>query len=97
MRIAIVGGGCSGLLVAVNLLRNEFRGPLVVVEPRAELGRVVDLPFNLPVSCTQTIQMAGDPDRVNLAVAHQRRRLRTIAVPTTNGMRVEIHIVPLLP
>ena len=38
MRIAIVGGGCSGLLVAVNLLRNGFRDRLVVVEPRAELG-----------------------------------------------------------
>ena len=41
--------------------------------------------------------MAGDPDRVNFAVAHQRRGFRTIAVPTTNGMRIEIHVVRLLP
>jgi uncharacterized NAD(P)/FAD-binding protein YdhS len=37
--IAIVGGGCSGLLVAVQLLRNGFRDSITIVEPRAELGR----------------------------------------------------------
>jgi uncharacterized NAD(P)/FAD-binding protein YdhS len=36
--IAIVGGGCSGLLVAVQLLRNGFRGSLAVIEPRERLG-----------------------------------------------------------
>src|SRR5437899_2934642 len=36
---AIVGGGCSGLLVAVQLLRKGFTGRVVIVEPRAELGR----------------------------------------------------------
>src|SRR5262249_10895264 len=39
MRVAIVGGGCSGLLVAVNLLRNGFRDSLTIIEPRAELGQ----------------------------------------------------------
>ncbi len=38
MRIVIVGGGCSGLLVAVHLLRNGFRDPIAIFEPRAALG-----------------------------------------------------------
>src|SRR3954469_25208114 len=37
--VAIVGGGCSGLLVAVHLLRNGFTGGITIIEPRAELGR----------------------------------------------------------
>lgn len=37
--IAIVGGGCSGLLVAVQLRRQGFGGAVVVVEPHGELGR----------------------------------------------------------
>jgi uncharacterized NAD(P)/FAD-binding protein YdhS len=36
--IAIVGGGCSGLLVAVNLFRNGFQGRVTVIEPRSRLG-----------------------------------------------------------
>ena len=39
MRIVIVGGGCSGMLVAFQLLRKGFRDSLTIVEPRAELGR----------------------------------------------------------
>src|SRR5436309_1707066 len=37
--ISIIGGGCSGLLTAVQLLRHGFDGPVTIVEPRAELGR----------------------------------------------------------
>jgi uncharacterized NAD(P)/FAD-binding protein YdhS len=37
--IVIVGGGCSGTLVAAQLLRHGFRGSLAVVESRRELGR----------------------------------------------------------
>jgi uncharacterized NAD(P)/FAD-binding protein YdhS len=37
--IAIVGGGCSGTLVATQLFRHGFRGRLAVVESRSELGR----------------------------------------------------------
>src|SRR5947209_14128853 len=37
--IAIVGGGCSGLLVAVQLHRQGYEGQITIVEPRAELGR----------------------------------------------------------
>ncbi len=36
--IAIVGGGCSGLLVAVNLFRQGFQGRVTVIEPRSRLG-----------------------------------------------------------
>jgi uncharacterized NAD(P)/FAD-binding protein YdhS len=36
--VAIVGGGCSGLLVAVHLFRNGYSGRVTVVEPRARLG-----------------------------------------------------------
>jgi uncharacterized NAD(P)/FAD-binding protein YdhS len=37
--VVIVGGGCSGVLVAAHLLRKGYRDPLTIVEPRAELGR----------------------------------------------------------
>jgi uncharacterized NAD(P)/FAD-binding protein YdhS len=36
--IAIVGGGCSGALVAVQLLRNGFPGSVSVIETRPRLG-----------------------------------------------------------
>jgi uncharacterized NAD(P)/FAD-binding protein YdhS len=37
--IAIVGGGCSGLLVAVQLLKLRYRGRITIIEPRSKLGR----------------------------------------------------------
>lgn len=37
--IAIVGGGCSGVLVAAQLFRQAFGGSVTIVEPRAALGR----------------------------------------------------------
>ncbi len=37
--VAIVGGGCSGLLVAAQMLRQGFRGEVTIIEPRADLGR----------------------------------------------------------
>lgn len=37
--VAIVGGGCSGLLVAVQLLRKGYTRGITIIEPRAELGR----------------------------------------------------------
>ena len=37
--IAIVGGGCSGLLVAVQLLKLRYRGRITIIEPRPKLGR----------------------------------------------------------
>ncbi|MGA7237056.1 MAG: FAD/NAD(P)-binding protein [Bryobacteraceae bacterium] len=37
--IAIVGGGCSGLLVAVQLLKLRYRGRITIIEPKSKLGR----------------------------------------------------------
>ena len=37
--VAIIGGGCSGVLVAARLLRGGFEGSVVIVEERSELGR----------------------------------------------------------
>jgi len=37
--VAIVGGGCSGLLVAAQLFRQGFGGSVAIVEPRSALGR----------------------------------------------------------
>lgn len=34
-----MGGGCSGALVAVQLLRHRFSGSLTIIEPRAQLAR----------------------------------------------------------
>ena len=39
MRIAIIGGGCSGLLVAFHLLRDGDQHSVSIIEPRAELGQ----------------------------------------------------------
>src|SRR5271154_5056393 len=36
--VAIVGGGCSGLLVAVHLASQGFAGRITVIEPRERLG-----------------------------------------------------------
>lgn len=36
--VAIVGGGYSGTVLALHLLRNLSRGHIVVIEPRTELG-----------------------------------------------------------
>ena len=44
--IAIVGGGCSGVLVAANVLLRHPHAELVIVEPRAVLGRP-DAPVTL--------------------------------------------------
>ena len=37
--VAIVGGGCSGLPVAAQILRQGFRGAVTMIEPRADRGR----------------------------------------------------------
>jgi len=39
MRIAIVGGGASGLLTAVQLVRHGFKGRITILDPHPELGR----------------------------------------------------------
>ncbi|HSM76946.1 MAG TPA: FAD/NAD(P)-binding protein, partial [Bryobacteraceae bacterium] len=37
--IAIIGGGCSGVLAAISLLREAPDEDLIVIEPREDLGR----------------------------------------------------------
>jgi uncharacterized NAD(P)/FAD-binding protein YdhS len=62
--ISIVGGGCSGLLTAVQLLRHGFCEPITIIEPRAQLGRGLaysttfdDHLLNVPAG-----KMSGLPD-----------------------------------
>jgi uncharacterized NAD(P)/FAD-binding protein YdhS len=38
-RVAIIGGGCSGTLVAAQLLRHGYLGEIIFIEPRTQLGR----------------------------------------------------------
>ena len=64
--VAVVGGGCSGLLVAVQLLRNGFRGSIVIIEPRERLGTglAYSTPFDqhlLNVPAGKISALAGEP------------------------------------
>jgi len=64
-RIAIIGGGCSGVLVAVQLLRNGFEGPIDVVEPRQELGRglAYSTPYDQHLLNVPADRMSALPER----------------------------------
>ena len=68
MRIAIVGGGASGTLVAANLLRSTDRTiDVVVYDEREALGRGVaysttDPNHLLNVRAKQMSAIVGDPD-----------------------------------
>ena len=63
--IAIVGGGCSGALIAVQLLRNGFQRRVTIIEPRARLG--LGLAYSTPFDQHLLNVPAGDmtalPDR----------------------------------
>ena len=65
--IAIVGGGCSGVLVAVQLLKNGYRGRVTIIEPRSKLGRglAYSTPFdehllNVPAGKMSALPQAPD-------------------------------------
>ncbi|MGA2049496.1 MAG: FAD/NAD(P)-binding protein, partial [Terracidiphilus sp.] len=62
--LVIVGGGCSGLLVAVQLLRRGFRGTLTIVEPRRNLGRglAYSTPFEEQLLNVPAGKMSALPD-----------------------------------
>ncbi len=62
--LVIVGGGCSGLLVAVQLLRRGFRGTLTIVEPRRNLGRglAYSTPFEEHLLNVPAGKMSALPD-----------------------------------
>jgi uncharacterized NAD(P)/FAD-binding protein YdhS len=64
--IAIVGGGCSGLLVAAQLFRQGFPGNITIIEPRAALGRglAYSTPFDehlLNVPAGKMSALPGEP------------------------------------
>lgn len=65
--ILIIGGGLSGTMLAVQLLRQPGRRTIVIVEPRAELGRgeaysAVELGHTLNGNAAR---MSVDPDNPN--------------------------------
>ena len=63
-QIAIVGGGCSGLLVAVQLLRQGCRDSIAVLETRSRLGRglAYSTSFDEHLLNVPTAKMSGLPD-----------------------------------
>jgi cation diffusion facilitator CzcD-associated flavoprotein CzcO len=50
--IAIVGGGCSGVLVAVQLLRIAFRAGLRSSNPKVSWAGVWHTPHHLNSTCS---------------------------------------------
>jgi len=62
--VAIVGGGCSGLLVAAQLLKQGYGGAIAIVEPRAALGRglAYSTPFGEHVLNVPAGKMSAFPD-----------------------------------
>jgi uncharacterized NAD(P)/FAD-binding protein YdhS len=62
--IAIVGGGCSGLLVAVQLLRQGFTGAIAIAETRSRLGRglAYSTPFDEHLLNVPAAKMSALPD-----------------------------------
>jgi len=87
--VAIVGGGFSGVSVAVQLLRQESHAPLRIVlfEPRAELGAGVayatrDYPYPLNVAAGQMSLDASVPhDFLEYACAQGIRASATDYLP----------------
>ena len=65
--ILIIGGGLSGAMLAVQLLRLRGRRSVLVIEPRAELGRgeaysAVELGHTLNGNAAR---MSVDPDNAD--------------------------------
>jgi uncharacterized NAD(P)/FAD-binding protein YdhS len=64
--VAIIGGGCSGLLVAAQLFRNGCRAAVSVIEPREKLGTglAYSTPFDdhlLNVPAGKMSALPGEP------------------------------------
>lgn len=61
--IAIVGGGCSGSLVAVQLLRSSFPGRLAIIETRSRLGHglAYSTPFEQHLLNVPAVHMSALP------------------------------------
>jgi uncharacterized NAD(P)/FAD-binding protein YdhS len=81
--IAIVGGGCSGLLVAVQLLRNGFAGPIAMVEMRSRLGRglAYSTPFDEHLLNVPAAKMSALPSQPSHFLDWLRARQFASAAP----------------
>lgn len=69
-RVAIIGGGFSGAAVAWHLLRQQRELDLVILEPRAELGRglaysAADPQHRINVPATRMSLIPDTPDHFN--------------------------------
>ena len=62
--IAIVGGGCSGALVAAQILRSGFSGRIAIIETRLRLGHglAYSTPFEQHLLNVPTRNMSAFPD-----------------------------------
>jgi uncharacterized NAD(P)/FAD-binding protein YdhS len=62
--VAIVGGGCSGTLVAAQLLRQGYQGGIAIIEARRELGRglAYSTPFDEHLLNVPAGKMSAFPD-----------------------------------
>jgi uncharacterized NAD(P)/FAD-binding protein YdhS len=76
--IAIVGGGCSGLLVAVQLLRGGCRAPITIIDPAAKLGRglAYGTPFDSHLLNVPAGKMSALPDNPGHFLEWLRARRR---------------------
>jgi uncharacterized NAD(P)/FAD-binding protein YdhS len=77
-RVAIIGGGCSGALVAAELLRRARRAlSIVVFEPRARLGRgpAYATPFPVHVLNVAADRLSGRDGEPDHFLAWLRRRV----------------------
>lgn len=63
--VAIVGGGCSGLLVAVQLYRSGFKDRVTIIEPRERLGDglAYSTPFEQHLLNVPAGKMSALPER----------------------------------
>jgi uncharacterized NAD(P)/FAD-binding protein YdhS len=81
--IAIVGGGCSGVLVAVQLLRRRFPGRIAIVEMHGTLGRglAYSTPFEQHLLNVPAKGMSAFPDQPSHFVDWLRSRKWPGAAP----------------
>ncbi len=63
--VAIVGGGCSGALVAAHLLRSGFSGEIAIIEMRSKLGHglAYSTPFDQHLLNVPAGKMSAFPDQ----------------------------------
>jgi uncharacterized NAD(P)/FAD-binding protein YdhS len=87
--VAIVGGGCSGALVATQLLQNGFSGNILLVEARPRLGHglAYSTPFDQHLLNVPAGNMSAFPDEPGHFLAWLRARKWPAAEPQTFAPR----------